>query len=263
MNFLWASTSLCFQRVLHIRNLTIIRVLHKNTVSQPGLLWPKVGWLEHSHQVRHQRATWSFRGAVCLGDFSRFSFLGENWHKTVLSSETSELQCAFSLSQLCELPQHLGLRNSFFLFVFGFLGFIHRNLHVNLAEGLLLWGTMRNYWVYSLCSSSAGIKSVVLCGVFCLSLGLSQLQFSPGLQLSGTGLTDWFHLGAYEKEEQCSLATLFSVYFRFWGKWLRSRTFGYHHAIRIGIGLRDRRQMERSRSRRWLRATLSGWTCSV
>lgn len=112
MNFLWASTSLCFQRVLHIRNLTIIRVLHKNTVSQPGLLWPKVGWLEHSHQVRHQRATWSFRGAVCLGDFSRFSFLGENWHKTVLSSETSELQCAFSLSQLCELPQHLGQKQS-------------------------------------------------------------------------------------------------------------------------------------------------------
>lgn len=144
--------------------------------------------------------------------------------KTLWSRETSALQRSFSLSQLCELPQHLGPQNSFFPSAFGFLGFIHRNLHVSLTEGLLLGWAMRNYGVYSFVPPLQA--SVVLGGVFCPPLGLSQLQFSPESQLSAMGWTDWFPSGAYEKEGRSSLVTVFVLRnFRFWRKMAQKQDF--------------------------------------
>lgn len=153
------------------------------------------GWNIHTKsdtRGKHQECCLSWR-------FLKIFFSERNQPTSLVSSETSELQCAFNLSQLCELPQHLGPWNSFFLFVFGF--------H---TQGPSQWfdrGTLalRNYEEllgFLFCSSA---------GVSCLSLfpGLSQFRFSPELQFSAAGWTDWFHLGPYEKEEWSSLVMLF------------------------------------------------------
>lgn len=83
---------------------------------------------------------------------------------------------------------------------------------------------MRNYGVYSFVPPLQA--SVVLGGVFCPPLGLSQLQFSPESQLSGMGWTDWFPSGAYEKEGRSSLVTVFVLRnFRFWRKMAQKQDF--------------------------------------
>lgn len=75
-----------------------------------------VGCLGHSHQVKHQRKS----GVLFILEISQdFLLWGKMYlrRKTLLSSDTSKLQCALDVHQLCELPQPFESSPSFHLYL--------------------------------------------------------------------------------------------------------------------------------------------------
>lgn len=71
------------------------------------------------------------------------------WHKTILSIKTSKLQWVhFGFESVVWAASALG-EFSFLPSVFGISGFKYRYLQGHLTQGVLLWGTPRNCWIYS------------------------------------------------------------------------------------------------------------------
>lgn len=105
---------------------------------------------------------------------------------------------------------------SFFPFVFGFSGFKNRYCQGHLTQGVLLWGTPRNCWVYSFVLLQELLFCVV-CFVYLHVLSNPSLVLNCSFQLR-VGLLS---LRSPWKERKWPLfATLFalSIYFMFWRK---------------------------------------------